>query len=229
MIGNVGKSFSMIGKIIGESYKFLKLIVIMVIVVSTATIAWYVYNFSRKVSQTIGNPIARITGTVPIPANVPEEVSDDRLKCRSYTMLADFEGSANRLEDDKLRILRTVANFAKTQGVDECEMFHRQMELVTPGWGKRRYSIIHVPDRTFGYIETTFSESARNAAFLLAKRVAEEPDASWQAIVLVRPDRPWTLGNQKPDEIVDIKKKLDPVSLDGPSDFEFFKPKPKTP
>ncbi len=46
-----------------------------------------------------------------------------------------------------------------------------------------------------------------------------------EAIVLIRPERSGTFGNQKQGEVATIVEKLDEVHVDGPTDFRFFKPR----
>ena len=197
------------GAVVVELYRFLKLVLIAAIIVAVAFIGSIAYDGIKNGWSTLTYPWTRITGSTPIPAQLPEKVSDDRLKCRAYAMLADFEGAPKRLDADKIRILRTVANYARIRGVDECEIFRRQMELVAPDSVRRNSHF----DRAFWYIEITFSETARDAAFLLARKTANETDPNWQAVVLVRPNRPRTFGNQTPEELAKIEAAMTPVEL----------------
>lgn len=225
MVGYFLKAFSAAHGLVRALYTLVVLALIALILGSAAYMVMAASGWLRSASHVIANPIANITGAAPIPSNVPEIVSDERLKCRSYAMLADFEGSTHRYDADKLRILRTIAEYSRVEGVDECEVFHLQMELVMPGTGKRSKGIFSVPDRAFAYIEMTFSDAARHEAFLLAQAAARSPDTAWKAIVIVRPDRSWTFGNQSSAEVSAIESGLQEVRLDVPSDFRFFKPK----
>lgn len=171
-------------------------------------------NFGRAAMRPIWSVTDFIGLTRQAKPQLPPEkaVPQDQLRCLGYGMLANLEGASVQREVDKERIICTLKKRAEFEGTDVCFVFRRQRELVTPSWGVRKYSklgiTIKVPDRSVGYIERTFDETARNAALLLAKQTRCE---GWNGIAIKRPDRKYTIGNQKPDELADIDAKMVPV------------------
>jgi hypothetical protein len=164
-----------------------------------------------------------------------ERDADAKDKCRAYTMLADLAGSKTKLEQDKIRVLCTVIRLEEI-GVDACDIFHDQKELVPPGWGRRTTGVYnpilgrytYVPKRRLWYVEGEFSQAERDAATVLSLRVKDQKlcPADWKATTIVRPNREGTVGNQRADELAAIKKMV-PQKVDSktPSEFEFYYPK----
>lgn len=216
-------------KFLIELYRLSKLLLIALIVGGFV----YIFVQFKDLGSAIFAPFRFLTDIVGITKPdrplkpVEEAVPEDRLRCRAYGMLANLEGAKAHRDEDKVRIMCTIANRAKAEGTDECFVFRRQRELVTPDWGRRQYSklgvTINVPDRIPGYIERTFSETARNDAMLLAKQTS---CTSWEGITLKRPNRSKTLGNQKPDELAEIDAKMVlAVPKSEGSEFEYLKMK----
>ena len=103
------------------------------------------------------------------------------------------------------------------------------MELVVPGNGRRKTTTVgfthNMPNRAFWYIDKEFSKEARDSMQLLAKTVLEGfPDPELEdVIVIIRPPREKTKGNQTPDEVAAIIATMDEVRVSGPTEFRFFR------
>ena len=198
---------------------------------SIAFVVWRMESMGRAVMAPIWSITDRLGLTTPSEPARPleEEVPVHQQKCGAYDMLSNFVGSKGRSELDQERIIRTWLKYSKEFAVDRCEVFARQMTLVTPGWGRRKYTkmgiTVNVPNRTFSFVEGKFAKSTIDIALLLTKRVVENPDPKWEATVLIRPDADWTLGNQKPDEIAAIIATMDEVVVPNSGEFRYFKPR----
>lgn len=213
----VAKALTGTAKVFGELWKVAKLLVYLGIACAVA----YVVYVGKEGIQWLTNPFSSFSKREPIPVNLPEIVSEEALKCRAYTLVVNFEGSSRRLDIDKVRILKTVAAYKRTQGVGDCDIFERQMELSVPGAKRRSFF-----DRRLWYVEREFGQTRLNEALLLAKDLAQKPDLAWEPIVLIRPPRRNTSGNQTAAEIKAIEDAMEEVNV-GESDFRFFKPKHK--
>lgn len=237
---------SWIGTLVLELARIARLALYALIIVA---FVWLVSVFTG-----IGGPIVgavrsftdalHITRPTKPEKPLPERVPEQDLKCRAYTMLADLAGAKVKRENDQRRLIQLVRNRAKSDGSSDCTVFAEQSELVSPGWGRRltgvwnpfkgRYA--YVPLRREGYIETTFSKVDVDHAMLLAAEVSAHPDQKWDAIVVVRPPRENTVGNQKPDELAAIakaveEKKLELITLPpgDVSEFTWYRAGPAAP
>lgn len=190
--------------------------------------------FFREVRIAVSAVTDLFTSSTP-QKPLKERDADAKDKCRAYTMLVDFAGSKTRLEQDKVRVLCTIIQLEK-RGVDVCDIFIDQMELVPPGWGRRktgawnpflgRYT--YVPKRRFWWVEKEFSEAERDAAVMLSLRTKDQNlcPANWRATTIIRPNREKTVGNQQKDELDAIKKMVPQKKGDSEtfSEFEFYHP-----
>lgn len=235
-----------VGTLIVELVRITRLALYALIIVA---VVWLVSVFTG-----IGGPVVgtvrsltdalHITRPAKIEKPLPERVPEQDLKCRAYTMLADLAGAKVKREDDQRRLIQLVRNRAKADGTSECTVFAEQSELVPQGWGRRLTNIwnplkgryTYVPLRREAYVENTFSKVDVDHAMLLAQEMAAKPDPSWDAIVVVRPARENTFGNQKPEELAAIAKaveerKLELISLPrgAASDFIWYRAGPMAP
>lgn len=210
-----------------------KWIMIAAAFLSAAFIVWRMESMGRAVMApiwTITDSIG-LTGTSEPEKPLTEAVPLHQQKCGAYDMLSNFVGSKGRSELDQERIIKTWLKYSQEFKVDRCQIFFRQMTLVPPGWGKRKYTwmgvTINVPDRAYAFVEKKFPKAAIDTASLMTQRIVERPDPRWEASVLIRPNADWTLGNQKPDEIAAILGTMDEVIVPDPGEYRYFKPRAK--
>lgn len=182
--------------------------------------------------------IQTLPDVIAPPRKTDEQREDEeKVKFRAYSMLADVVGAKHRYQADKIRVLCTILQL-EASGVSSKDIFEYQKELVVPGWGRRRTEswnyvlnrYTYVPKRYESYIEyidPNITAKDRNEGLSLAREVKSKKlcPLDWKAIVIIRPYRDNTAGNQKPDEIKAIREKMIRVELapDEKSEFEFYK------
>lgn len=180
----LGKAASKTGYALGETYRFVKLLALLVFAGFVFGSVYFVYHGVGNVWSTVKSPLTPIFGTGEPPKPPEERDPQLQLQCATAIIAKDIEGEAGQhLGVVRREVAYTVTRFrTKYPGATTCDILAKAQTIVPVGW---KYPVWWV-DRKVWFMRHGQTAAAWTTAELVAKETYGKTPPSGCATHYVR-------------------------------------------